>query len=500
MNDPTEGDSHAGDWDPRIFEQNGREVLKVIRDHFELIHETPVTKPRGAAEITALLDADLPESGTDFSTILADTREKVIPNLVLWNHPSFFGYFPTSASYSGVLAETLTAALNVNAMLWKTSPAASALERVVLRWIAQLTGYPEAADGVLVNGASLATLYALTAARDAALDFDVRATGIAGTGAAVQRVYASDQAHSSVDKAAITLGIGLDNVVKVPSDARYRMRPDLLEEAIRSDIAAGLKPVAVVATVGTTSVASADPLEAVAAVCSRYGVWLHVDAAYGGFYALAPSLRGRLEDLSVGDSLVVNPQKTLFVPLEATALYCRRVGALANTFRLVPEYLTSEPDHDTVDYMDFSPQLGRSFRALKVWWVIRSFGRSGLAARLDHAVQLAEWLRKAADEHPDWTCVSSSVYPLVCLRYEPAGLLSDGTDDRTRRAELDALNARITDAVNADGRVYVSHSVIESGYIIRVSIGNIHTTRVDVEQLWDVIREVAERQSPPSRT
>lgn len=486
---------HLGDWSPETFEQHGQELLTVIREHFESIRQTPVATPCDAVELLALLDSDLPELGEEFEHILAETRDRVMPNLVHWNHPSFHGYFPTTASFSGVLAETLTAALNVNAMLWKTSPAATALEEVVLRWIAQMVGYAQTADSVLVNGASLATLYALTAARDSALDFDVRTRGITGPGVPVLRVYTSDQAHSSVDKAAITLGIGADNVVKVPSDAEYRMRPDLLEDAIRRDLDAGVQPVAVVATVGTTSVAAADPLADVAEICARHGVWLHVDAAYGGFYALAPTLRGRLEDLSVGDSLVVNPQKTLFVPLEATALFCRRAGVLANTFRLVPEYLTSAKDDNTVDYMDFSPQLGRSFRALKLWWVIRTFGRSGLAARLDHAIRLADWLRMTAAGHPDWNCVNTSVYPLVCLRYEPwARLPGDGPDEQGKQAHIDALNSRITDAINADGRVYVSHSVIREGYVIRLSIGNIHTTRSDVEHLWRVISEIAEKE------
>ncbi|NUR59923.1 MAG: amino acid decarboxylase [Catenulispora sp.] len=439
------------------------------------------------------LDSPLPEAGVEFSALLRDTREKVIPRLLQWNHPSFFGYFPTCASFPGVLAETLTAALNVNAMLWKTSPAASALEAVVLRWIAQLAGCPGEADGVLVTGASLANLYALAAARDAAAGFDVRERGLAG-GAGRLRVYTSDQAHSSVDKAVITLGLGLDNLVRIPSDDQYRMRPDALEAAITHDRDAGFTPVAVVATVGTTSVAAADPLGPISDICTRHGVWLHVDAAYAGFYGLSPRLSGVLEDLSVGDSLVVNPQKTLFVPLEGAALYCRRRDALANTFRLVPEYLTSDPDDLTFDFMDRSAQLGRSFKALKMWWVIRTFGRAGLAARLDHAVALAEDLRTIAASHPDWELPVSSPYPLVCLRYQPRAVMSDpGLTDEARRSLLDTLNASILADLNASGRAFLSHSVIREGYVLRVSIGNIRTGADDVRRLWDLLCVTAEK-------
>jgi aromatic-L-amino-acid/L-tryptophan decarboxylase len=485
----------TGDWDPVEFEIHGREVLALIREHFEAIRDIPVTRPYDPRELIASFDSPIPETGESFSQILGDTRQQVLPDLVHWNHPSFHGYFPTCASFPGVLAETLTAALNVNSMLWKTSPAASALEQVVLRWIAEMVGFSQDSDGLLAAGASLATLYVLAAARDDALDFDVRKQGMSGPDSPKLRVYASDQAHSSVDKAVITLGIGLDNLVRIPSDGNYRMRPELLEEAIRNDLAAGVRPVAVVATVGTTSVAAADPLARIADICSRYEVWLHVDAAYGGMYALSSKLRGALEDVSVGDSLVVNPQKTLFVPLEATALYCRRAGALANTFRLVPEYLTSSHAGGSFDYMDLSPQLGRGFRALKLWWVVRTFGREGLTSRLDHAIELADWLREKAASHPDWHCPAPSLYPLVCLRYEPVRVMSDPemTDER-RKEILDALNARILTVINESGTAFVSHSVIREGFVIRVSIGNIHTVGADIEKLWDLLTDTAEKQ------
>lgn len=462
----------------------------MIRAHFETVRSVPVTVPRSGRELMASLSAGLPDHGEEFSSILAETQEQVIPYLVHWNHPSFHAYFANSASFAGVLAETLTAALNVNAMLWKSGPAASALERVVLGWLAELAGYPSEADGVLVNGASLATLYALAAARDAAVGDAVRTRGMSA--GPVLRLYTSDQAHSSVDKAAITLGIGTDNVVRLPSDDDYRMSPSALEQAITADLARGLTPFAVVATVGTTSVGAADPVPKIAEVCSRHGLWLHVDAAYGGFWRLAPSLADKAIDITAADSVVVNPHKTLYVPMEASALFCRRRGALASTFRLVPEYLRSRSDDHAVDYMDLSPQLGRSFRALKLWWIIRTFGRQGLAAMLESSISHARWLEERAAEHADWACPITSDYPLVCLRYEPAEL--SGLVGEERLSRLADLNERIVEQVNTSGEAFVSHAVLADGYVIRVSIGNIRTNRADVERLWGILRETSAQQ------
>jgi aromatic-L-amino-acid/L-tryptophan decarboxylase len=480
----------TGDWSPETFARNGERLLEALQAHFESIRQRPVATSVDASALRSALEAEPPEAGEDFERVLQHTLDDIVPNLLHWNHPSFYGFFPTSASFAGVLAETFTAAMNVNAMLWRTSPAASALEAVVLRWLAGMAGYPRDADAILLNGASLATLYTLVAARDAAYGPVVRTAGMAGRDLPAPRVYASEEAHSSVEKAALTLGFGLDNVVRIPTDEYYQMRPEALEAVIRTDLVAGRQPVAVVATVGTTSLGSVDPLGPISQVCSAHRVWLHVDAAYAGFYRLVPSLRHEVEDLSVGDSLVVNPQKTIFVPLEATALFCRRRGALAATFQVVPPYLSSEPEPGTLDYMSLSPQLGRSFRALKVWWVIRTFGREGLASRLEQFVGLANWLRAQASAHPDWRVVGGSRFPLVCLRYLPRELVEAGA----AADDLDGLNAAIVAAVNNDGRAYVSHSLVREGYIIRVSVGNIHTTGEDVARLWAILTELAARQ------
>lgn len=483
-----------GDWTPEELAEHGRAVLDLIADYLAHVEERPVLPSRSAQEIRDLLAGPLPDEGEPFARILADTRERVIPNLTLWNHPRFFAYFAISAAGPGILADALVAALNVNGMLWKTAPAASALEQVVLGWLADLLGYPQDADGVLVNGASLASFYALAAAREH-LGLGIREHGLAGRDLPVLRIYCTDQAHSSIDKAAIALGVGLANLVKVPSDEGYRLQPDALAAAIRADLDRGYRPLAAVAVAGTTSTGATDPLREVAAVCQEYGVWLHVDAAYGGFYNVLPDIRAQV-DLAVADSLVANPHKTLFTPQEVSALFCRRKGALAAAFSLVPEYLRTERPDGTVDFMDYSLQLGRSFRALKLWWILRTFGRRGIAARMQEHIRLACWLRDQAAAHPDFRVIGQSLYPLVCLQAFPADLqaawASAGPAERERLAAYrDRLNAAVLERVNRSGAGYVSHTVVRDGYVIRVSVGNLRTEERHVRDLWAALQEAA---------
>lgn len=491
-----------GDWPTEEFEANARAVVELVSEYFDGIRDRSVTTAIEPRALLDLLDGPLPEHGEPFDRIVADTRAKVLPHLTHWNHPRFHAYFSISASFAGILADMLVSAVDVNAMVWRSGPAASTLESVVMRWIAEMVGYDPAADGVLINGASLGTFYALCAARDAVPGVDVRRKGLTAPGTPVLRVYASDQAHSSVDKAAIALGVGLDNLVKVPSDEGYRMRADALEELVRSDVDAGLVPMAVVATVGTTSTGAADPLDDVARVCRRHGAWLHVDAAYGGFWNLVPEVRERAEDLRLADSVVVNPHKCMYTPLEVTCLYSSRRGALANSFRLVPEYLRTDAAEGALDYMDYTLQLGRSFRALKLWWVIRTFGRAGLTARLRESIRIAGALRAAVDAHPDFERVGDSAFPLVCVRLFPRELraeMANASEERRReiRAELDELNARLLRRLNDEGDAFASHAVVREGYVLRISIGNIRTTEDDVMALWDSLRRIGEKVAAP---
>ncbi|MFJ3951893.1 pyridoxal phosphate-dependent decarboxylase family protein [Streptomyces libani] len=481
---------NVGDWSPEELEKNGQLLLSQLREHFSTLGNQPVTTQRSAQEIRALLDEPLPDAPQPFSEILSQTWDDVRPNLTLWNHPRFHAYFSNSSSGPAILAEMFTAALNVNVMLWDAAPAAAAVELTVLDWLAQMVGYTVAQDSVLVDGASLGTLYGLAAAREHLAGLDIRQQGLAGRDVPQLRIYTSDQTHSSIDKAAITLGIGLDNVVRIPADPDGRLDPDALRECLERDERLGHRAMAVVGNVGTTSVGAIDPIEDIAEVCAAHGTWLHVDAAYGGFWRLAPQVGPQLPDLSRADSLVANPHKVLMCPMEASALFCRHRDALTNTFRVVPEYLRTRHEDGSVDFMNYSLQLGRQFRALKLWWLIKSFGVSGLTDRLSAAAALAEGLRDRARSDPDWVVENDTPFPLVCLRYQPH-------DQELDPRDVDELNRRIHRAVNEAGCSFVSHTVVPSGYAIRVSIGNIHTTEADIHALWAELTAAARRCAVP---
>lgn len=513
-----------GDWTPEEMEQAGREVLAAVKKYIAELEETPVLPDIGAAELRRLLDDPLPQEPQSFSDIVADTQRRIIPHLTLWNHPRFFAYFPVGSSGPGAMADLLASTLNINGMLWKTAPAAAALEEVVLRWLAEMIGYDVNADGVLVNGASLASFYALAAAREAA-GLDVRMKGMAGRDLPRLRVYASEHAHSSIDKAVIALGIGLENLVKIETDASHRLDPAALRRLVQADVERGYKPLAAVAVVGTTSTGAVDPVEDLAAVCREYGMWLHVDAAYGGFYNIVPSVREQVArlrgELAAADSVVVNPHKVLFTPLEVTALFSRRKGVLKQTFSLVPEYLRTYDPDEVVNPMDFSLQLGRNFRALKVWWVIRAFGLSGLRARMEHQLELAAWLRRQIDAHPDFETLDAmtaarrktsagavgegsappfSPYPLVCFRAFPRAWRErlapgesasgeGGLEPTAVARAVDRLNEALLQRVNSRRDHFISHTVVREGYLLRAAVGNIRTEFRHVESLWRTIQE-----------
>lgn len=468
----------VGDIPVEQLEEQGRKIYAWIADYLRHIEAFRVLPQISAGELRALLRAPLPAEPAHLDHIFEDFQNKIVPYLTHWNHPSFLAYFPNTGSVPGILAETLTAAVNVNGMLWKTAPAASALEEVVLEWVKEMLGYPAEADGILMNGASWASLVAMAAALHSLPDLDVRQQGLAGRALPRLRLYQSDQAHSSLEKAALTLGIGLDNVVKIPSDWEYRLQPHLLEQAIREDQARGYRPFFVCATVGTTSTTSIDPVEAMGEVCRRYQLWLHLDAAYAGFAAIVPEVREKMGDFSVADSLIANPHKWLFNPMEITCFFCRRKGALAQTFSLVPEYLKTETE-PVPNFMDYTPQLGRSFRALKLWYVIRAFGLNGLQERLREHIRIARWFADQVDSHPGFERLAPVEFSTVCFR--------------ARAAQPDIFNEKLLAQVNQTGEVYLSHTRLREGFALRLAIGNIRTTQKHVERAWELIQREAEQ-------
>ncbi|HET7698695.1 MAG TPA: pyridoxal-dependent decarboxylase [Vicinamibacterales bacterium] len=459
------------------FRQQAHRLADWIADYLERPERFPVLARVRPGEIRGALPRDAPERGESFDDIFADFERVIVPGLTHWNHPGFFAYFAITASAPGILAEFLSAALNQQAMLWRTSPAATELEEVSLAWLRRLLGLPERFEGVIYDTASISTLHALAAAREAALP-DVRARGLTGRfQPAGVRVYCSEHAHSSVDKAVILLGLGHDAVIRIPADAEFRMRPDLLAAAVASDRGAGRVPLAVVATVGTTSSTSVDPVAEIAAICQRTGVWLHVDAAYAGVAAMVPGYEWMLRGADLADSLVVNPHKWLFTPFDASVLYCRRMDVLRQAFALTPEYLkTAEGDAGVRNLMDTGIQLGRRFRALKLWMVLRHFGAEGLRAALAEHIRLARMFAAWVDASDRFERVAPVPFSVVCFR------LRDATDGQ---------QARLLDAVNASGDVFLSHTRLDGRYTLRLAIGNLATREAHVRRAWELLKSAA---------
>jgi aromatic-L-amino-acid decarboxylase len=490
----TNGDTPSsrtlGDIAPDEFRRQARRVLQWIGDYLEHPERFPVLPRVGPGEIAATIPAEPPAEPESLDAVLDDFERLIVPGVTHWNHPGFFAYFAISASAPGILAEMLISALNVNAMLWKTSPAATELELRTLDWLRQLLGLGDGWFGLINDTASISTLLALAAAREAKPELAIREKGMAGRADLPRlRVYTSSHAHSSVDKAAITLGFGHENVVHVDTDADFRMRVDALDAAVRADRAAGYLPLATVATVGTTSTTSIDPVPAIAALCAREGMWLHVDGSYGGVAAVVPEMRHVLAGVELADSLVVNPHKWLFTPIDLSAMFTRRPDVLKRAFSLVPEYLVTREQSDVVNLMDYGVQLGRRFRALKLWMVIRAFGAEGLAARLRQQMEMAREFAAWVDAAADWERVAPVPFSLVCFRYAPAG---------TSEAERDALNAAILERVNASGSAYLSHTKLDGRYVLRLAIGNMRTEPRHVGEAWRLLRAAAAAAAVPA--
>jgi aromatic-L-amino-acid/L-tryptophan decarboxylase len=468
--------------DADAFRRNGHLLVDWIADYLDHSERYPVLARVKPGEITAALPDVAPEDPEPFDAIMADFERVLVPGLTHWNHPGFMAYFAITGSPPGVLADFLSAALNQQAMLWRTSPAATELEAVTLGWLRRLIGLPDSFEGVIYDTASIATLHAIVAAREVAID-GVREKGLAGRPDVPRaRVYCSDQTHSSIDKAVIAIGLGHESLRKIPSDDSYQMRAAALSAAIAEDRAAGLLPIAVVATVGTTSTTSVDPVPAIADICERERLWLHVDAAYGGVAAMLPSHAHVLAGADRADSLVVNPHKWLFTPFDLSAFYCRRMDVVRAAFSLTPEYLRTAEGTAVRNLMDTGVQLGRRFRSLKLWMILRSYGARALRARLADHIRLAQELASWIDAHPDFERLAPVPFSVVCFRWNPAGIpLSD--------RELDAANERLIDLVNSSGEVFLSHTRLRNRLTLRVAIGHLRTSETHVRRAWDLLLE-----------
>ncbi len=465
-----------GDLPPNEFRAAAHAAVDWIADYLERATQLPVKSRVQPGDIRAALPVSAPTQGEPLEAMLRDFRETIMPGITHWNHPGFFAYFANSASYPGILGELLAAGVNANGMLWITSPAVTELEQVSLDWLRQLMGLGQGWFGEITDTASVSTFYALAAARERA-GYDVRMHGMAGRADMPRlRVYCSEHAHSSIDKAVIALGLGHENLVKIPADDSFRMRPDALESALQADIAAGFHPMAVVPCVGTTSMTSVDPVPAVVRIARAHGCWVHVDAAYGGVTAIVPEMRHLMDGTDDADSFVVNPHKWLFTPMDCSVLYTKHPDALRRAFALVPEYLITSTQSETVNLMDYGMQLGRRFRSLKLWMVMRAYGAEGIAERIRFHCDLArDFAGMVHFESGGWELTAPVTMSLVCFRYAPAGM---------SEAEIARVNAAIMERVNADGRAYLSHTKLNGKYTLRLAIGNIRTDRSHVETAW----------------
>ena len=483
MTDGARAAPTVGDLSTAELLDSGDRALRWIAQYVDEPERVRVLPAVAPGDVRKKLPASAPAKPESMDAIISDFEDIIVPALTHWNHPGFFGYFATSSSVPGIVAELLSAAVDVKAMLWKTAPAATELEQVVTGWLRQMMGLDDDWFGMITDTASMSSMLALAAARESRPELRIRELGMAGRrDLPTLRVYASEHAHSSIEKGALALGIGSANVIKIGCDDRFRMRGDLLGEAIARDVAAGALPLACVATVGTTGVASVDPVPEIAAICKSHRVWLHIDAAYAGVAAILPERRDVLAGVQGADSFVVNPHKWLFTPCDCSVLYLRQPEVLRRAFSLVPEYLTTREDDDVVNYMNYGVQLGRRFRALKLWMIIRAFGVEGLAARIREHCAIATELAEQISETVGWVVVAPVHFGLVVFRCAPAAMAA---------AEADQLNERIMHAANATGEVFLSHTKVRDRYAIRLSIGNIRSTREHVTRAWALLQDAS---------
>jgi aromatic-L-amino-acid decarboxylase len=473
-----QGSRGLGDMPADDFRRFGREVVDWIADYFEHIEEFPVLSQIEPGWLKESLPANPPESGEDFAHVIADLDKLILPAVTHWNHPNFHGLFSTSTSSVGIFGEMLAAAFDMKAMLWRTSPASTELEDVTLDWLRQMVGLPDGFEGIIYDTASVSTMQAIAAARERA-NVGARDEGMSGRPhLPLLRVYASEHVHSSIDKSVITLGLGTRSLRKIECNERFEMRPEKLAEAIEEDIAAGHLPICVIPTIGTTSTTSIDPVNDIADICGPHGIWMHVDAAYSGPAAIIPEKRPLFAGWERADSIVINPHKWLFTPFDLSVLYCRNLGMMKQAFSLVPEYLKTSDRSTVKNGMDYGIQLGRRFRALKLWFVIRYFGRDGIAARISDHCRLARLFASWVETSDNWEMMAPLPFALVCFRACPKGV-----------EDLDAFNEKLMNAVNTTGEAYLSHTKLNGKFTLRLSVGSIRVEERHLVKVWELLNE-----------
>ncbi len=465
------------------FRKYGHQFIDWLSDYFDQIEQYPVVSRVAPGDILAQLPASPPAAGESMETIFSDFQQIIVPGMTHWQHPGWFAYFPANSSPESVLAELLTAGLGSQCMVWQTSPAAAELEERVMQWLAQMLGLPGQWHGVIQDTASTSTLSALISARERVTGFEVNQAGFKQT----LRVYASCETHSSIEKGVKVAGYGKENLRLIDTDENFAMRPEKLEEAIQEDIQKGYIPACVVATLGSTSSMAMDPVDKLDDICKKHRVWLHVDAAYAGTAAIAPEFRAWMKGVDQADSFVFNPHKWMLTNFDCSAYFVKDKSMLIRTFEIHPEYLKTAADKQVNNYRDWGIQLGRRFRALKLWFVLRSYGVEGLRhmvrSHVAMATEFATWIEQ--DKRFEFTAPPQ--LSLVCFRYNP-GLASGETLSEDR---LTAINKNLLDAINTGGDVFLSHTVLNGKYTIRLQVGQRNTTTAHVRRVWEIIQKNA---------
>lgn len=466
----------TGDMPKEEFRKHGHEIVDWIADYFEKMEEMPVLSNIEPNSLKDALPKEAPETGEDFSDVFSDVDKLILPAITHWNHPNFHGLFSTSTSSVGVFGEMLAAAFDQKAMLWRTSPASTELEPVVLDWLRKMMSLPEDFKGIIYDTASVSTLHAIAMAREK-LNLNIRTKGMSGrTDLPLLRIYCSEQTHSSIDKAVLLLGLGTDAIVKIPTNERFEMDTEKLREAISDDISAGHKPFCCVATIGTTSTTSVDDVSAIADICKRNKIFLHVDMAYAGSAMILPELQHHLKGIEKADSIVTNPHKWFFTPFDLSVLYVKDLDLLKQTFSLVAEYL--KVTEEVTNQMDYGIQLGRRFRSLKLWFVMRYFGQEGLRNRIREHIKLAQLFTSWVEDSDNFEIMSETTFALVCFRACPQNV-----------EDLDELNEKIMNEINASGEAYLSHTKLNGKFTLRLSVGSIRVEERHLKKVWDLLNE-----------
>lgn len=474
---------NLGDMPAEEFRKNGYKLVDWIADYLTNIENHPPLSQVKPGDILKRIPQTPPTNGEDIENVLADVDKILMDGITHWNHPGFMAYFNSTSSGPGILAELLTAGLGVNGMLWKTSPAFTELEKSMMNWFRQMIGLPENYWGIIYDTASTSSMHAIASAREQ-LDLGFREKGMSGRSDVPKLIfYCSEHAHNSIDKGALTLGIGLDGIRKISVNDKFEMIPEKLDEAINKDIAKGYKPFCVVATVGTTSTTSVDPVDEIASITEKYNLWLHIDSAYAGVTAMIPEMKWITNGWNRADSLVINPHKWMFTPMDLSVYFTRKPDILKRAFSLSAEYLKTNQDNEVENLMDYGIQLGRRFRSLKLWFIIRYFGVDGLAARIKNHITLATEFKGWIETENDFELMAPVPFSTVCFRFNP----KDKTDD-----ELNILNEILLERINESGKLFLSHTKLNGKFVIRLTIGSIRHERRSVEEAWKLIRTVAQ--------